>query len=141
METEIDILLVEDNSSDAEMAIRVLKKNERTGRLLHLRDGVEALDYFFGDGALFTRTRKPKVILLDLKMPRVDGIEVLRQIKADEVLSKIPVVVLTSSGEDRDIQRCYELGVNSYIVKPVEFESYVRTITALSVYWTELNQA
>src|SRR4051812_17550006 len=114
MENEIEILLVEDNPNDAEMTIRALKKNHMANRIVHLKDGAEALDFIYGKGMFEGRdiTAIPKVVLLDLKMPKVDGIEVLTVMKSNELTKSIPVVVLTSSKEDPDIKRCYELGVN-----------------------------
>lgn len=142
MNNEIEILLVEDNNSDAEMTIRALKKNNIVNKLLHLKDGEEALDFIFGHGKYAGRdvANSPKVILLDLKMPKVNGIQVLEVIKADERTKKIPVVVLTSSKEDPDIRTCYGLGVNSYVVKPVKFESFVKAVSDLGMYWVLLNQ-
>jgi two-component system response regulator len=138
---EIEILLVEDNESDAEMTIRALKKNNLANQLLHVRDGAEALEFIFAKGNYADRKIEngPKVVLLDLKMPKVNGLEVLRQIKSDERTKKIPVVVLTSSKEDPDIQACYALGVNSYVVKPVEFDSFYRAISDLGLYWMIVN--
>jgi two-component system response regulator len=132
----IDILLVEDNLDDAGLTIRALKKNNLTSGLLHVRDGEEALDYLFSEN----ENRLPKLILLDLKMPKVDGIEVLRKIKSDQNKKVIPVVILTSSKEDRDIVESYKLGVNAYIVKPVDFEKFVKAVTELGVFWISLNQ-
>lgn len=142
MENGIEILLVEDNMSDAEMTIRALKKNNLSNRILHLKDGAEALDFIFAEGNYSNRKieNMPKVILLDLKMPKVNGIQVLQRIKADERTKKIPIVVLTSSKEDPDIKECYSLGVNSYVVKPVQFEQFVKTISDLGLYWMILNQ-
>lgn len=142
MENGIEILLVEDNMSDAEMTIRALKKNNLSNRILHLKDGAEALDFIFAEGNYSNRKIEniPKVILLDLKMPKVNGIQVLQRIKADERTKKIPIVVLTSSKEDPDIKECYSLGVNSYVVKPVQFEQFVKTISDLGLYWMILNQ-
>src|ERR1041385_477274 len=139
---EIEILLVEDNRSDAEMTIRALKKNNLANNLLHLRDGAEALDFIFAMGEYDGRKieNRPKVILLDLKMPKINGIEVLRKIKEDARTRKIPIVVLTSSREDPDIQTCYTLGVNSYVVKPVEFEEFHKAISDLGLYWMIVNQ-
>ena len=139
---EVEILLVEDNSSDAEMTIRALKKNNLANKLLHLKDGAEALDFIFAEGEYSNRQVEngPKVILLDLKMPKVNGIEVLKRIKLDERTKKIPVVVLTSSKEDPDIQTCYALGVNSYVVKPVEFDQFHKAISDLGLYWMIVNQ-
>lgn len=141
--TEIEILLVEDNPSDAEMTIRALKKNNLANKIVHLGDGEEALDFIFGKGKFEGRniSNKPKVILLDLKMPKVDGIEVLRILKSDERTKVIPVVVLTSSKEDPDVLTCYNLGANSYIVKPVGFDSFIHAVSELGVYWLLLNQS
>jgi len=140
--TRIDILLIEDNPSDAEMTLRALKKNNIVNKIIHLKDGEEALDFIFCTGAYAERNiiEKPKVILLDLKMPKVDGIEVLRRIRADIRTKKIPVVVLTSSKEDPDIEICYELGVNSYIVKPVGFENFLKAVSEVGLYWLLLNE-
>jgi two-component system, response regulator len=139
---EIEILLIEDNLNDAEMTIRALKQNNITNKVLHLRDGEEALDFIFGTGQFEGRNinNKPKVILLDLKMPKIDGIEVLERIKSNERTKTIPVVMLTSSKEDPDIKKCYLLGANSYIVKPVDFESFHKVIAKLGLYWTVINQ-
>ncbi len=139
---EVEILLVEDNPRDVEMTLRALKKHNITNNVHIVKDGAEALEFVFASGAYASRNmlRKPKVILLDLKLPKVDGIEVLRKIKADERTRVIPVAVLTSSREDRDLQTCYELGVNSYIVKPVEFENFVKAVSELGLYWLLLNQ-
>lgn len=143
MTTEIEILLVEDNASDAEMTIRALKKNNLTNKLLHVKDGAEALDFIFAKGKYSHRNVEnvPRMIILDLKMPKVNGIEVLQHIRSDSRTKKIPVVVLTSSKEDPDIKQCYDLGVNSYVVKPVEFESFVKAVADLGLYWMILNEA
>lgn len=142
MEHEIEILLVEDNPNDAEMTLRALKKSHVANRIIHLKNGAEALDFFYGRGDFEGRdvNSVPKVVLLDLKMPKVDGIEVLRDLKANERTKMIPVVVLTSSKEDPDIKTCYELGVNSYIVKPVGFENFLKAVSELGFYWLLLNQ-
>ena len=142
MNEEIDILLVEDNESDAEMTIRAIKKSNVTSKVFHINDGVEALDFLFAEGAFAERRADimPKVILLDLKMPKLNGKEVLIKIKADERTKKIPVVILTSSKEDPDIQQCYDLGANSYVVKPVDFKEFEKTIGKLGLYWLSLNQ-
>ena len=139
---EVEILLVEDNMSDAEMTIRALKKNQLTNKLIHLKDGAEALDFIFAEGMYVDRKveNTPKVILLDLKMPKVNGIEVLQRIKSDERTKRIPVVVLTSSKEDPEIRECYNLGVNSYVVKPVQFENFVKAVSQMGLYWMLLNQ-
>lgn len=137
----VEILLIEDNEHDAEMTIRALKKNRITNGVIHLKDGVQALDFLFGTGEFAGRdvNEKPKVILLDLKMPKVDGIEVLAQIKSNELTKKIPVVVLTSSKENPDIEKCYALGANSYIVKPVDFTGFMEAISHSGLYWVMLN--
>ena len=139
---EIEVLLVEDNASDAEMTILALKKNNLANKLLHVKDGAAALDFIFAEGDYADRTvgTNLKVILLDLKMPKVSGIEVLERIRSDERTKFIPVVVLTSSKEDPDIKKCYRLGVNSYVVKPVEFEDFQRAISNLGLYWMIVNQ-
>lgn len=134
-QTDAEILLIEDNPDDAELTIRALKKNNLANNLLHLDDGREALDFLFNE-----MNRMPKLILLDLKMPKVDGIEVLHQLKMDDRLKVIPVVVLTSSKEERDIVESYKLGVNAYIVKPVDFEQFVKAVTQVGLFWLILNQ-
>ncbi len=140
---EIEILLVEDNMNDAELAIHSLKKHKLTNNMIHLKDGAEALDFIFCTGQYENRdiNNKPKVILLDLKMPKISGIEVLKKIKENEITKKIPVVILTSSREDPDIHTCYELGANSYIVKPIDFSNFQKTVTDLGLYWLLLNVA
>lgn len=142
MNTEVEILLAEDTPSDAEMTIRAIRKNKVNNKIVHVSDGKEAIDFLFGQGAFVGRDirRKPKVIILDLKMPRLNGIEVLARIRADDLTKKIPVVVLTSSKEDPDIENCYSLGVNSYIVKPVAFDDYTKVVSDLGLYWTSHNQ-
>lgn len=142
MSEKIEILLIEDNQSDAELTIRALQKNGITNQLTHLKDGEEALDYLFARGKYAARSfaEKPKIILLDLKMPKINGLEVLREIKNDERTKMIPVVLLTSSKENRDIDEGYKLGVNSYIVKPVEFGNFFNVIGSLGLYWLLLNK-
>jgi CheY-like chemotaxis protein len=135
-EDYIEILLAEDNSADAEMTLRALKRNNLANRVRWVKDGAEALEYLFGEG-----TRPPKLVLLDIKMPKVDGIEVLRRLKADPATQKIPVVVMTSSNEDRDVVESYRLGVNSYIVKPVQFEAFLETVAKIGLYWVLTNRA
>jgi two-component system response regulator len=139
---ELSILLVEDNASDAEMTIRALKQNKLANNLLHVKDGAQALDFIFCEGDHTQRSIEiqPKVIMLDLKMPKVNGLEVLARIKGDARTREIPVVVLTSSKEDPDIKKCYELGVNSYVVKPVEFEDFYKAVSDLGLYWMIVNQ-
>jgi two-component system, response regulator len=142
MNQEVEVLLVEDNDSDAEMTIRALKKNNLANRLLHVKDGAEALDFIFCEGEYSRRQieHTPKVILLDLKMPKVNGIEVLQKVKSDERTKKIPVVMLTSSKEDPDILQCYSLGVNGYVVKPVEYDEFHKAISDLGLYWMIVNE-
>ena len=132
----VEILLVEDNPDDAGLTIRALKKYNLSNQLLHLTDGEEAINFIFGE----KMNGLPKVILLDLKMPKVDGIEVLRKLKSDETKKIIPVVVLTSSKEEKDIIESYKLGVNAYIVKPVDFDKFVKAISEIGLFWLLLNQ-
>lgn len=140
---EVEILIVEDNPGDAELAIRALKKQNLANNVIHLLDGAEALDFIFGTGSYSTRNTNhvPKVILLDLKMPKVGGLEVLEKIKSDSRTKTIPVVILTSSAEDPDIKRSYELGANSYIVKPVDFSNFSKTVADLGLYWMVINRS
>jgi two-component system, response regulator len=142
MTTDVQILLVEDNASDAEMTIDALKLNGLANMLLHVKNGAEALDYIFAEGIYTGRHVQdgPKVILLDLKMPKVNGIQVLQRIRSDERTKLFPVVILTSSKEDPDIKKCYELGANSYVVKPVEFDKFQKAISDLGLYWMIVNQ-
>jgi len=139
----VEILLVEDNPTDAELAIRSLKKSGLANNLVWVKDGAEALDFLYCRGAYAGRDTGciPHVIMLDLRLPKVDGMEVLRSIKSDERTKFIPVVVLTSSKEDRDITESYELGVNSFISKPVEFEAFAKTVAELGMYWLLINHA
>jgi two-component system, response regulator len=137
----IDILLAEDNPADAEMTMRALRKHNLANQLHWVKDGVEALDFLECTGAYAGRDAKsPRLVLLDLKMPRVDGIQVLRRIKAHERLRGIPVVMMTSSHEDRDMVESYRLGVNSYVVKPVEFEAFLKAVADLGLYWMLINR-
>jgi two-component system, response regulator len=138
----VEILLVEDSEEDAELTTRALKKRKLTNNLHRVADGAEAVEFLFGTGAYAGRNGAihPRVILLDLKLPKVDGMEVLRRLKSDPVLKSIPVVVLTSSKEDRDLQEAYKLGANSYIVKPVEFDKFVQAVDHLGLYWALLNE-
>ena len=139
--TAVEILLAEDNSNDAEMTLRALKKGKLANQLVWVKDGQEALDFLFCRGAHAARIAgDPKLVLLDLKMPKVDGIEVLRAIRADPATKQIPVVILTSSAEEKDIASSYELGVNSYIVKPVGFADFVDQVSKLGVYWAIMNR-
>ncbi|MBI5841866.1 MAG: response regulator [Chloroflexi bacterium] len=138
----IEILLVEDNPNDVELTLLALQDNKLTNPIHIARDGAEALEFIFATGAYAQRSinNVPKVILLDLKLPKVDGLEVLRQIKSDPRTRAIPVVVLTSSREERDIVESYRLGVNSYITKPVDFEQFTQSVRTLGLYWLLLNQ-
>jgi two-component system response regulator len=139
----VEILLVEDNPHDAEMTIRALRKANLANELIHVKDGVEALDFIFAKGTFSEREieNRPKVILLDIKMPKIDGIEVLRQIKSNEYTKTIPVVIMTSSKEEQDIITSYDLGVNSYVVKPVDFEGFAKAVSELGFYWLITNQS
>ncbi|AFZ26730.1 response regulator with CheY-like receiver domain and winged-helix DNA-binding domain [Cylindrospermum stagnale PCC 7417] len=140
-EQPISIVLVEDNPADAELAMRALRRSRIGNQIQWLQDGAEALDFLFcrGDYAHRTMTNQPKVILLDLKLPKVNGLEVLRQLKSDPRTQTIPVVVLTSSAEDRDVIESYQLGVNSYIVKPVDCEQFNHAVQQLGFYWVLFN--
>jgi two-component system response regulator len=139
---EVEILLVEDSMEDAEMTIRALKKVHLANKLVHLEDGQEAIDFLFAKGKYSDRqlTSHPRLILLDIKMPKVDGIEVLRRLKSDEVTRMLPVVMMTSSAEEKDIVVSYNLGVNSYVVKPVDFESFFKAVGELGLYWLLINR-
>ena len=139
---EVEVVLVEDNPNDAELAIRALKGYNLANKLMWLKDGVEALDFIFAQGRYADRSVEevPKVVLLDLKLPMVDGLEVLEKIKSDTRTKSIPVVVLTSSSEERDIIASYNLGVNSYVIKPVDFDKYVEAVKEVGLYWMSLNQ-
>jgi two-component system, response regulator len=138
----MEILLVEDNPNDAELAMLAIRQSKYTGRIAHVDDGVKALEFLAATGAYADRagSRPPRVVFLDLKLPRVDGIEVLRRVKGSDALRLIPVVMLTSSQELSDVEECYRLGVNSYVVKPVNFDEYQAMISALVSYWTRLNE-
>jgi two-component system, response regulator len=140
MET-VEILLVEDNPADEELAVYALQKRNLGNHIHVVRDGAEALEYIFRTGAYATLPNtQPKLILLDLKLPKVDGLEVLRRLKNEESTRRIPVVVLTSSREERDIIQSYDLGVNSYIVKPVDFEQFTKAVQEVGYYWVLVNQ-
>jgi two-component system, response regulator len=140
--SEVEIILIEDDPGDAEMTIRALKKSNLGNNLVHLNDGEEALEFMFATGKFAGRDvfNHPKVILLDLKMPKINGLEVLEKLKSDERTRKIPVVMLTSSKEDPDILACYDLGVNSYIVKPVGFDRFIEAVSGLGMYWLLMNE-
>lgn len=139
---DVEILLVEDNPTDAELAMLALKEGNLANKLIWVKDGAEALDFLFATGAYSSRKVEngPKVVLLDLRLPKVDGLEVLSRIKADERTRQIPVVVMTSSREDRDISASYKLGVNSYISKPVEFDEFAKVVSQLGLYWLLINR-
>ena len=141
--SEVEILLIEDNPEEAELAIRSLRKYNLANKLLHIDDGAEAIDVIFSKGKYAGNKNplQPKLILLDLKLPRVDGLEILRQLKSDEQTMLIPVVVLTSSKEETDIIESYRMGVNSYIVKPVNFDSFTKAVSELGLYWVVHNQS
>jgi len=136
----IEILLVEDNPDDAELTLHALRERKLANRIRVARDGIEALDVLFGNLASGTKACVPRLILLDLKMPKLSGLEVLERIRADPRTASLPVVVLSSSREDRDIEQAYRLGANSYIVKPVEFETFVKAVGEVGLYWMVLNQ-
>lgn len=140
---EVEILLVEDNPADVELTLRALKRNNIANKIIVVNDGEEALDFIFARGAFSDRKVEngPKVVILDLKLPKVDGLEVLRAMKSDPRAQIIPVVVLTSSKEETDIVESYRLGVNSYIVKPVDFDKFVESVRILGFYWLLFNQA
>ena len=138
----IEVLLVEDNPDDTELTIHALAEGNRSLHLLHLKDGVEALDFIFARKIYESQRiqNELKLVLLDLKLPKLDGLEVLRKIREDERTRKLPVVILTSSREKRDIAEAYKLGVNSYVVKPVGFDNYVKTLSSIALYWSLINE-
>ncbi|MDQ2696417.1 MAG: response regulator [Pseudomonadota bacterium] len=139
---QVEILLVEDNPTDAELTLRALKKHNLANNVVWVKDGAEALDFLFCTGAYANRSpaRAPRMVLLDLKLPKVDGIEVLARIKGDPRLHLLPVVMMTSSAEERDIVESYQLGVNSYVVKPVDFDQLTRLVSGLGMYWMLMNK-
>ena len=139
---EVEILLVEDDPADAELTMRALRRNNLANRIHWVKDGEQALDYFFGGAGHGGRERAalPKLVLLDLKMPKVDGMQVLRKLKADPATQAVPVVVMTSSNEEKDVVRSYDLGANSYIVKPVQFEAFLDTVAKIGLYWVLTNR-
>ncbi len=138
----VEVLLVEDNATDAELTLRALRGRGLRNNFVVVKDGAEALDFLFARGAHADRDIEngPKFVMLDLRLPRVDGIEVLEKMKSDPRTKKIPVVVLTSSRQDPDIRRCYELGANSYIVKPVDFDKFADAVSEIGLYWLLLNE-
>ena len=139
---QIEILLVEDDPAMLNMTLRALRLNHLANRVHWVKDGAEALEYMFRSGGYAGRdpNHAPKLVLLDIKMPKVDGIEVLRRLKADEATRAVPVVVMTSSSEERDVMESYRLGVNSYIVKPVQFEAFLETVAGIGLYWVITNR-
>lgn len=142
MKKDIEIVIIEDNPNDAELMLRSLRKNNLANSMIVLEDGEQALDYLFrrGQYADSDSSEGPKVVFLDLKLPKVDGLEVLKQVKSNMQTKKIPVIIVTSSKEDPDIATAYELGANSYIVKPVNFNNFVETINQLGMYWLLVNE-
>lgn len=138
----VEVLLVEDSPEDAELALRTLRKHHLANQLVWLKDGADALDFLFGTGAYAGRSldQGPKVVLLDLHLPKLNGIEVLRRLKADPRTRRVPVVVLTSSTEESDLNACYELGVNSFVSKPVEFDAFMKVVSSLGFYWLLVNK-
>ena len=143
MAMDVEILLVEDDPNDLDLTLRALRKKNVAQRIEIARDGVEALDFIFCQGEHQQRSieQQPKLIMLDLKLPRVDGLQVLKKIKEDSRTQSIPVVVLTSSAEERDTRNTYELGVNSFVTKPVDFQAFTETISQLAGYWLQVNQS
>lgn len=143
MENQVEILLAEDNPADAELTLRALKKNNLTNNIVWVKDGEEALDFLHARGNFSDRVNGhlPKVILLDLKMPKVNGLEVLEEIRSSARLKHLPVVILSSSNQERDLIESYNLGVNSYIVKPVEFDKFIDAVNQIGLYWLLLNAA
>lgn len=139
---DVQIVLVEDNQDDAELTMRSLKNSNFVNEIIWLKDGEEAINYLTGKGEFSSRdiNIKPRLILLDLKLPKLNGMEVLARIKKDENLDKIPVVVMTSSKENRDLEKCYELGANSYVVKPINFTNFMEMTREISMYWVLINQ-
>ena len=139
---QIEILLAEDSSADAEMTLRALRRNNLANQVHWVKDGQEALDFMFCEGTYVQRqpATAPKLVMLDIKMPKVDGIEVLRKLKEDSRTRTVPVVVMTSSNEERDVVESYRLGVNSYIVKPVQFEAFLETVAKIGLYWVLTNR-
>jgi two-component system, response regulator len=141
MDTLKRILLAEDSVRDAELAIEALETNRLANEVIHVRDGAETLDYLFRQGRFSDRPPgEPAVVLLDLKMPKVDGMEVLRRIKSDPALRRIPVVIMTSSREEQDLIKSYELGVNAYVVKPVQFHEFIGAVQQLGAFWAIVNE-
>jgi two-component system response regulator len=139
----VEVLLVEDNPQDAELTIRALRRHNLANRLFHVEDGAEAMDFLFARGKYEERPTdvSPKVVLLDLKLPKVSGLEILGSMKSDPRLHTIPVVIVTSSAEDPDIKAAYDLGANGYVVKPVQFDSFMEAMSKVGIYWLMVNHA
>ena len=136
------ILLVEDSARDAELALSALEAHQLANEVVHVRDGAEALDYLYRRGEFAGRSDpQPALVLLDLKLPKVDGLEVLRQVKSDPELKVIPVVMMTSSGEEQDLVRSYDLGVNAYVIKPVKFDDFMEAVKQIGAFWAVVNEA
>jgi len=142
MKNEFEIVIVEDNPNDGELMIRSLKKNRLANNIIILKDGEQALDFIFCRGKYTGRdiSESPKVMFLDLKLPKVDGLEVLKQMKTNEKTRKIPVIIVTSSKEDPDIATAYDLGANSYVVKPINFDSFIEKMSQIGLYWLAVNE-
>ncbi len=138
---EVEIVLVEDNPNDAELIIRSLKKHNLANKVVQLKDGAEALEFLFAHDSRAQKGEhhNPRVVLLDIKLPKIDGIEVLRRMKSDSRTREIPVVILTSSNEERDIKETYALGVNSFVTKPIKFEEFAKVVAELGIYWVMVN--
>lgn len=141
-EAAVEILLVEDNPTDAELTLRALRKNNLANHVVIVRDGAEAIDFLYAQGAYSHRdvNQRPRLVLLDIRLPKISGLEVARRLKGDERMRSIPVVMLTSSTEERDVIESYEIGVNSFIVKPVEFDKFVQAVSELGLYWMLMNK-
>lgn len=139
---QVEVLLVEDSMDDAGLVIRAFKKSHLGNNIVHLTDGAEALDFLFARGKYSNREEMslPKIILLDIKMPKVDGLQVLKEIKSNESTKSIPVIMMTSSNQDKDIEESYKLGANSYVVKPVGFENFSKAVVDVGMYWFLLNE-
>ncbi len=137
---KVEIVIVEDNPNDAELILRVFRKHNLANQIVLLKDGAEALDFFFPPAGSASATGAVRIILLDLKLPKIDGIEVLRRVKSEGRTREIPVVILTSSAEERDLKDAYELGVNSYVAKPIKFDEFAKAVADLGLYWLMLNK-
>lgn len=141
-EAAVEILFVEDNPTDVELTLRALRKNNLANHVVVVRDGAEAIDFLYAQGTYSHRdvNQRPRLVLLDIRLPKISGLEVARRLKGDERMKSIPVVMLTSSTEERDVVESYEIGVNSFIVKPVEFDKFVQAVSELGFYWMLMNK-